>query len=116
MIAYQKDHFSSNKIFPNILIAACIVGSLVLIGWLLNYSRFGFDFTDESFYVVSMANPFLHDYSHTQFGFLFHPIYLLLGGDLVLLRRLNILLTFFLALWLSHAYLRALVPELRDGC
>lgn len=115
MIAYEKKHFSSNKIFQNILIAACIGGSLVLLGWLIRYSSFGFDFTDESFYVVSMANPFLHDYSHTQFGFLYHPIYLLLGGDLVLLRRLNILLTFFLALWLSHSYLRALVPELRGG-
>lgn len=53
--------------------------------------------TDESFYLVWISNPFIYDASVTQFGFIYHPLYWLLGGDLVALRQANILITFLLS-------------------
>ncbi len=54
----------------------------------------GFDFTDESFYLIWIARPFEYPFSITQFGFIYHPIYQWLGGDIAALRRANVLLTF----------------------
>jgi len=98
---------------PTLLLAVCALGSLLLIGWLLHYSAYGFDFTDEGFYLYSMANPRHYDYSHTQFGFVYHPLYTLLGGDIVALRRANIVLTFGLAWGLSYVFLAACAPTIR---
>lgn len=97
------------------LVALCAVGTILLIWWLLKYSAYGFDFTDESFYVVSMANPFIHDYSHTQFGFVAYPIYHLLDGDIARLRQANILFTFGLAWSLVYIFLLSLAPEIKNG-
>jgi fumarate reductase subunit D len=97
------------------LVAICTVGTILLIWWLLKYSAYGFDFTDESFYVVSMANPFIHDYSHTQFGFVAYPIYNLLDGDIARLRQANILLTFGLAWSLIYIFLLSFALEIKSG-
>lgn len=97
------------------LVALCTAGTILLIWWLLKYSAYGFDFTDESFYVVSMANPFIHDYSHTQFGFVAYPIYNLLDGDIARLRQANILFTFGLAWSLIYIFLLSLAPGIKNG-
>jgi len=97
--------------YQNTLLVVCAAGSLLLIGWLLKYSAYGFDFTDESFYLNSMVDPFLYAYSHTQFGFIYHPIYHLLGGDIVKLRQANILTNFGLAWCLAYVFLTSLAPE-----
>ena len=75
--------------------------SLVVVGWVLWYCRYGFDFADEGFYLVWIANPFKYAISATQFGYFYHPIYLLLNGSLVALRIANVLLTFLLAWWVA---------------
>jgi hypothetical protein len=87
------------------------VGTLSILIWLLKYSHYGFDFTDESFYLVWISNPFLYDFSITQFGFIYHPLYLLLNGDIAALRQANILITFGLAWGLVYAFLRSLLPN-----
>jgi len=86
------------------------IGTLLILGWLLKYSVYGFEFTDESFYLVWISNPFVYDVSLTQFGFIYHPLYLLLGGDIAALRQANILITFGLAWSLVHTFLSSLAP------
>ena len=98
-----------------ILVALCSVGTLLIVSWLLRYAYYGFDFTDESFYLVWISNPFLYDGSITQFGFVYHPIYKLLGGDIATLRQVNILITFGLALGLVYSYLTSLTPVLKES-
>lgn len=99
----------------NGLVALCAVATILIIWWLLNYSAYGIDFTDESFYLVSMANPFIHDYSHTQFGFVIHPIYNLFDGDIARIRQANIIFTFGLAWGLIYVYLLCFAPETKNG-
>ena len=52
----------------------------------------GIDLTDEGYYLNSMSVPFLYKATYTQFGFILHPIYVLVGGDLILLRLAGLLL------------------------
>lgn len=64
----------------------------MFVGWVLYACGSGIDFTDEGYYLNWIAHPELYAVSHTQFGFLFNPLYHLLGEDLVLLRQANVLI------------------------
>ena len=115
MIPNEKKQIISNSFVSNALVALCIVGTLLLIGWLLRYSAYGLDFTDESFYLVWVSNPFIYDISVTQFGFIYHPLYCLLGGDIAALRQVNVLITFGLSWALCYAFLASLAPDFKES-
>lgn len=95
----------------SILLAACAGVMLLMLFRLYAYSAYGFDFTDEGFALAWISDPFLYKASVTQFGFAYHPIYLLSGGDLVVLRQVNIGLVFGLSWTLSALWLKSLAPE-----
>ncbi|WP_301235476.1 hypothetical protein [Pandoraea cepalis] len=78
---------------------------LVLV---LNFSRYGLDFTDESFYLASIAHPdaYALNIPVSLFGFVYHPIFSLLRGDIGALRQANILTTFSLGWALSFVIIR----------
>ncbi|MBF0340847.1 MAG: hypothetical protein HQL95_07790 [Magnetococcales bacterium] len=78
------------------VLAGNALGVLVL---LLAACRYGFEFTDEGSHLIWMADPFVYSASPTQFGFLLHPLYRLLNGDLAVIRMVNIV-TLFLSGWL----------------
>ncbi|WP_137808365.1 hypothetical protein [Pseudomonas sp. G(2018)] len=84
------------------LLVFLMVGTIFILGWLLNYANYGLEFSDEGYYLVWMSNPFNYDWSITQFGFIYHPLYLLLNGDIARLRQVNILVVFFLAWFLIN--------------
>jgi hypothetical protein len=112
MVSIKKNTHSFT-FFPQYLLTVLAAGGTFLIlGWLLKYSAYGFDFTDESFYLVWIANPFIYDGSITQFGFVYHPLYKLLGSDIAALRQANILLTFGLAWILTYLFLASMAVDL----
>ncbi|MGH8384636.1 MAG: hypothetical protein ACRD6X_00405 [Pyrinomonadaceae bacterium] len=82
------------------LIAYSFASTLIILAWLMVYCQYGFDFTDESFYLVWSSAPSLYDWSLSQFGFLYHPFYILFSGNIALLRIFNMLVTFALAWYL----------------
>jgi len=84
------------------------INTLSITGLLFWYSYYGLDFTDESFYLIWMANPFAYNFSHSQFGFLYHPLYQLVQGDIVLLRKANILLLFLLSFFLTNILIKSI--------
>jgi hypothetical protein len=90
----------------SILSIASIV-TLSMLVWLLWRCNFGLDFTDESFYLIWISNPFIYQVSASQFGFVYHPLYKLVGGDIVFLRQSNIVITFGLAWILCIFMLRS---------
>lgn len=65
----------------------------------------GFDFSDEGFYLNSIAHPYEFVFSATQFGFVYHPMFHIVGGDVVLLRLANLLLTLLFSFSLFYALL-----------
>ena len=81
-----------------ILSALC---TIIILTWVLGYSHYGMDFTDEGFYLNWLKNPFLYETSFSQFGFVYHPLYLIFDGDIVKLRQFNVITVYLLAWWLS---------------
>lgn len=72
------------------------VVAIALLAWALVSCRAGIDFTDEGYYLNWLSGPQRFPASVTQFGFVYQPLYWLLGGDVAHLRQANILLTFAL--------------------
>ncbi|HQN65551.1 MAG TPA: hypothetical protein PLP44_07790 [Methylophilus sp.] len=66
----------------------------------------GVDLTDEGYYLNWISNPWLYKYYVSQFGYIYHPVYQLLGNDLVLLRFFNALLSYVLGFVLIYLILK----------
>lgn len=92
----------------------CALATTLVLAWLLRHGDYGLDFTDEAFYLVWMSNPFSYQASITHFGFVYHPLFRLLGGEIEALRRANVLVTFSLAWCVTFAFLKAIAPQTRD--
>ncbi len=94
------------------------ITTLFMLCWLLWRCRYGFDFTDESFYLIWISNPSIYHLAASQFGFIYHPLDILLGGNIAWLRQANILITFGLAWLLSGVFFKQLLlsaPGSLDG-
>ena len=85
-----------------LLMCLSAIGTVLTVGWVLRYCRYGFEFTDESFYLVWIANPSMYRLSVTQFGFIYHPLYQLLDGNIASVRQVNICITFALTWVLAN--------------
>ncbi|MEJ0009454.1 MAG: hypothetical protein WDN72_02355 [Alphaproteobacteria bacterium] len=96
-----------HRCFPSVS-AVAVAAVLALAGSLLLHAGAGFDFTDESFYLLWMEGPRAFPASVSQFGFLYHPLYRLLDGDIALLRQCNLLGTFLLGWAVAGALLYSL--------
>ena len=91
-----------------LVISSALVSVCMLI-WLLWYCRHGMDFTDEGFYLNWISNPFIYPVSHTQFGFVYHPLYELLDGNIAALRQANILIFFGLGWILMSTFFKTIL-------
>jgi hypothetical protein len=88
-------------------LAGCALVSGALLAWLLALAPHGLDFSDEGYYLAWLDDPFRYDASASQFGFVYHPLHLLLGGNVAWLRQANIVLSFALATWMFLLLARA---------
>ncbi|NOJ43550.1 hypothetical protein [Bradyrhizobium australiense] len=96
-------------------LGACVVAAMLLLVWVLSHCRSGFDFTDEGFYLNWISSPWDYRDSVTQFGFVYHPLYRLVGGDIALLRRGNVLIIFVSAFALCACLLYSIAAERNSG-
>lgn len=88
------------------LAAFSIVLSVGLLVHLLGLSNRGFDFTDEGYYLNWISSPWAFVPETSQFGFIYHPIYRLLNGDVAGLRRFSIIINFTVALLVAFCAIR----------
>jgi hypothetical protein len=91
-----------------IALAISATASVLLLGWVMLRCRSGFDFTDEGFYLNWISNPWNYHSSASQFGFVYHPLYRLVGGDVVLLRQANVVILFTMGWALCFTLLRSI--------
>lgn len=94
--AVRYEHIKMGLTPERLLAIVSVIGSICILGWLLWYCHYGFDFTDEGFYLNWISHPFNYSASLSQFGFLYHPLYQLVGGDIAALRQANVMLNFCL--------------------
>jgi len=88
-----------------ILLVLSAATSLAMLLWVLWFCGFGIDFRDEGFYLVWMTAPDRYDYSLTQFGFFYRPLFELMGRSIAGIRQANLLITFALAWVLANRVL-----------
>lgn len=92
------------------LVALSGVTTLILLGWLLYYSRYGLEFSDEGLYLNSIANPFAYsiNFPPSLFGFVYHWPFQWADGDIAIVRMVNITFTFSLGWILCFLMIRRL--------
>ncbi|MDR1298560.1 MAG: hypothetical protein LBO05_14635 [Deltaproteobacteria bacterium] len=91
-----------------ILSAAAAAVFFCLVARFLFY---GFDFSDEAYYLLSMRDPWAYDATGSQFGLVYHPLYLLVDGNVGLLRLYNILILAAIFAFLTVLASRYFAPE-----
>lgn len=95
----------------NFMTALAILLGIALLAQVWSIAGYGFDFTDEGFYLNSIAHPFDYDASVTLFGLAYHPWYLMLGGSIPALRTAGLLLTLVAGTWLAWIWLSRTFPD-----
>lgn len=88
---------------------------ILLLTRLALHMSVGIDLTDEGYYLNWISNPWLYQYYVSQFGYIYYPIYQLLGSDFVLLRVFNALFTYALGLMLSYLIIQRLSTHQSRG-
>ncbi|QWD11265.1 hypothetical protein G6704_01765 [Polynucleobacter paneuropaeus] len=88
-------------------LACMMLGVIVLITHLLFYAGYGLDLTDEGFYLILIEHPSQFSTTLSQFGYIYHPIYWMVNGDISLLRIWNYLFTYCFAVVLSYLLLKS---------
>lgn len=95
----------STAFFKVTTFASGLLG-LVICVVMTSYAGFGYDFTDDGFYLIRIAYPYADVPAITQFGLIYHPLYSLLNGDIAALRAFNVTLTFALGAGVSWVVLQ----------
>ncbi|MGY3488099.1 hypothetical protein ACVW1C_005982 [Bradyrhizobium sp. USDA 4011] len=92
------------------LLALSAITTAMLFTWVLYYSSYGLDLSDESAHLNSIANPSAYAISvpPTLFGFVYHWPYQWAGGDIAALRMANVALTMAPGWILSFLVIRRL--------
>ncbi|WGR73871.1 MULTISPECIES: hypothetical protein [unclassified Bradyrhizobium] len=99
------------KIFEATASCASLIASFSVLIWMLRLCQHGVDFTDEGFYLNWIAIPQEYRASISQFGFVYNPLFRLVGQDIVLLRQANVLIIFCCAFLLSLTTLHTLLAS-----
>ncbi|MCA6112791.1 hypothetical protein [Bradyrhizobium cenepequi] len=110
----RDNHFANRRtlsvLLDRTLLPLSAVTTAILFAWLLYYSSYGLNLSDESFWLNSIANPFAYaiNVPPTLFGFVYHWPYQWAGGDIAVLRMANITLIMALGWILSFLVIRRL--------
>ncbi|WP_143570995.1 hypothetical protein [Tessaracoccus sp. ZS01] len=83
-----------------------IVADLAILSKVWWMTGRGLDLTDEGMYLNWMTSPWDWPWASTQFAFFFHPLWILAGQDLVLVRRYTVLLLLLVGVVFFAAVLR----------
>ena len=91
--------------------ATSVISSVLILFWVLKFSAYGIDFTDEGYYLNWISNPSLYKISTSQFGFIYHPFYNFVDGNIVWLRRLNVIIIFTLSFALTYFLIKKITEK-----
>jgi hypothetical protein len=98
-------------------LAACATAASVAAWSIVVWGLWrGIDLTDEGYYLNSISVPLLYKATYSQFGFVLYPIYVLVGGDIILLRLAGLLpltlaAAFFVSTFLRLPLIRPPLPK-----
>ena len=106
------DDRGRSSLFMMLIAIMLLLESTLVVGWILNKSDYGFDLSDESFYMIWIERPLEYPVSAYQFGSVLAIPFGFLRGDLVAFRQFNILTTYGLTLIVAYQLLGAWLRRL----
>lgn len=106
----RDSHVANPSLLDRALLVLSAVTTATIFAWLLYYSSYGLDPSDEGHYLNSIANPFGYAVAvpPSLFGFVYHWPYQWAGGDIAMLRVANVTFTVALAWIFSFLVIRRL--------
>ena len=94
-----------SSLLTSLMAIVLLLESVLIVGWILKKADYGFDLSDESFYMIWIERPFEYPVSPFQFGSILSLPYKFLHYDLVSFRQFNILTTYMLAFVVAYQLL-----------
>jgi len=107
MIQLNNDPETGGSATSRLMLFISAICTLSLLSWVVSCCRRGIDLADEGWYIVWMDNPAKYAVTVRLFGFFYRPLYLLLRGNIALVRQVNLLLTFGIAWVLVGCFLKS---------
>jgi hypothetical protein len=95
----------NDKKINYIILFFLLITTVYLICNIFNYTNYSYDFTDEGFYLSQIKDPYLTKWEASYFGNIYNPIYVFFKGNIPSLRKINVVITYSLALFLSWSLL-----------
>jgi hypothetical protein len=92
------------QIIISFIVIAC------LFYYIFNFFFVGFEFTDETTYLFYISYPLAYDLTASKFGWIYHPLFSLLSGDVGLIRAVNFLIIIIVFLCLSRLFIEYFKP------
>lgn len=105
--------FNANNIYNKFLILSCLIISIYFIYLLLSLTNSGLDLTDEGYHLMAISNPQNYKSSVSQFGFFYHPLYILANENVGNLRKINLFLNFLLSYFLIFLIFKPLIKSIK---
>lgn len=97
---------SPRAVGDHIILGSTLALAIAVIASATYRARFGFDLSDESFYLLWITDPDRYTASSSQFGFVLHPLSVFAGENVVAWRVVNTLVLVLLAAVLAARVLR----------
>ncbi|MDD2833603.1 MAG: hypothetical protein PHD12_06270, partial [Methylotenera sp.] len=118
MLSFKNiiNHIEKNTASDNYAItvfASILLVCVCLIFLVLRASHIGIDLTDEGYYLNWISNPWLYQYYVSQFGYVYHDLFNVLGQSVAHIRQANVLISFGLAWLLAYLLVRPWCAENR---
>lgn len=88
-------------------IATTSILTFALLFKVLAFASVGIDLTDEGYYLNWISNPWLYQYYVSQFGYIYHDLFNILGQSIEHLRQANALISFGLTWLLAYLVVRS---------
>ena len=83
--------------FPNLkilynhyIVTSCFIISIYFFYLLVKFCNSGLDITDEGYYLNWISNPYDYKSSVSQFGFIYHLIFIAFNENITILRIINL--------------------------
>ena len=86
--------------------------AILIMARMIYLAPHGLDLSDESFYLMWIADPWAYFPDIRLFGLFYHPWHILTGGDIAYLRIGNLIVTWFLSYGLGLSLIKTVQDKL----
>lgn len=104
--------------FPNLkilynhyIVTSCFIISIYFFYLLVKFCNSGLDITDEGYYLNWISNPYDYKSSVSQFGFIYHLIFIAFSENITILRIINLFSNFIISYCLIYFLINSFIKS-----